>query len=86
MLFRSLTETRKNVIFVSSETIVTRGGVKNVFSASEGKAVMKRVETGITVDGFTEILSGISEGEEIITRGQNLLDDGVEINILGRRS
>lgn len=81
-----LTETRKNVLFVPSETIVTRGGNKNVFSASGGKAVMNRVETGITVDGFTEILSGISEGEEIITRGQNLLDDGVDINILSRRS
>ncbi len=81
-----LTETRKNVIFIPSETIVTRGGYKNVFSASGGKAVMNRVETGITVDGFTEILSGISEGEEIITRGQNLLDDGVDINILGRSS
>ncbi|MDX9802103.1 MAG: efflux RND transporter periplasmic adaptor subunit [Spirochaetia bacterium] len=88
-MFASLklfTETRKNVIFVSSETIVTRGGDKSVFTVSEGKAVMKRVVTGITVDGLTEVISGIAEGEEIVTRGQNLLDDGVDVIIPGRRN
>ncbi len=81
-----ITEIRTDAVLVSSETIVTREGEKQVFTASEGKAVMKSVETGISVDGITEIISGIREGDEIITRGQNLLDDGVEIKILGKDS
>ena len=36
----------------------------------EGESFAKRIlETGITDDGYTQILSGISEGERVVTAG-----------------
>ncbi len=77
------TETKLNVILVNSDAVVIREGSQYVFTASGNKAVMNRVETGLTVDGITEIISGIPSGAEVVIKGQNLLDDGVDINVIG---
>ncbi|MCS6954316.1 MAG: efflux RND transporter periplasmic adaptor subunit [Bryobacterales bacterium] len=41
--------------------------LQGVFVVSEGKAVFRKVETGITGATDIEVLSGLKEGEEIIT-------------------
>ena len=83
---RLLTETRRDIIIVPSGAVVTRGGGRYVFVVEDDKAVMTQVFTGLTVDGVTEIISGIPVDTEIVVRGQNLLDDGVDINILNRET
>lgn len=79
---RLFTETKNSAVLVKSDAVVLREGLKYVFVTKDGKAVMRKVETGLTVDGVTEIVSGLAEGEEIVVRGQNLLDDGVDINVI----
>jgi len=47
--------------------------------------VRKRAVTpGILIDGVLEIQSGLAPDEEIVTRGQTLLEDGVRVNIIER--
>ncbi len=81
-----LTETRKNVILIPAESVVLRDGGKYIFIAQDNKAVMTEVATGLSVDGITEIIYGISADTEIVVKGQNLLDDGADINILNKES
>jgi HlyD family secretion protein len=44
-----------------------------VFVLKDGKAVMKKVKTGIQDSRFIEILSGIADGEEVITGPYSLV-------------
>jgi len=81
-----VTETRKDVILVPSVCVVARGEGKYVFIAQDNKAVMTQVSTGLDVDGVAQIIAGLGEGEEIVLRGQNLLDDGVDINVLNKEN
>lgn len=41
--------------------------LQGVFVVSQGKAVFRKVETGITGSTDIEVLSGLKEGDEIIT-------------------
>lgn len=42
--------------------------------------------TGIEIDDKTEILSGIEEGEDIVTYGQSLLDDKVRVRVISSKN
>jgi Cu(I)/Ag(I) efflux system membrane fusion protein len=45
------------------------------------------VETGQERDGYTEILSGLSEGEEVVASGQFLIDSEASLSgVLARLS
>ena len=79
-----VTETKKDVVLVPSVCVVMRGEKKYVFVAQDGKAIMTQVSTGMDVDGVLEIISGLSKDTEIVLKGQNLLDDNVDINILNK--
>jgi multidrug efflux pump subunit AcrA (membrane-fusion protein) len=47
--------------------------------------VRKRIITpGILIDGVMEITSGLASYEEVVVRGQTLLDDGSRVNIIER--
>lgn len=41
-----------------------------------------RLCPGLSVDNKTEIAQGISAGDEIVIKGQNLLDDGANVNVI----
>lgn len=43
---------------------------------------LQPVTLGISVDGKTEIVDGITAGEEIVIKGQTLLNDGAEVNVI----
>ena len=61
----------------------------NVFIYSEGKASKKEVKLGISNDELQEILSGISEGDEIIIGPPRILaklKDGDSVNKFNRRN
>jgi multidrug efflux pump subunit AcrA (membrane-fusion protein) len=48
-------------------------------------AVRKRIITpGILIDQILEVREGLKAGEEIVIRGQTLLDDGAKINVVDR--
>jgi len=53
-----------------------------VFVAQNGVAKRKNVKAGSTYGGVTEILSGLSQGDQLITDGASDLEDGDKIKIL----
>ena len=62
--------------------ILKKGGKSAVFAVQGGRASEIEVETGITSDGFTEILNPDAlTGKDLIVSGQYFVNDGSEVNV-----
>ncbi len=63
------------VLAVPEEAVIDTGSSKRLLLAS-GKGYFQpvNVETGLTAQGWTEIRSGVQEGDEVVTSGQFLID------------
>jgi len=67
-----LTKTSVNAIVVPTSAVITNGANKYVLVSTgiKGQYTEKQVQTGIqSPDGFTEITSGLSEGDTVATFG-----------------
>ena len=65
-------------VVVPSDAIITKEDIPYVFVISEGTNVAKQVQVkvGKSVDGETQILEGVSEGELVVIEGMRVLGDG----------
>lgn len=82
-----ITDTRSNIVKIPDSAIVNRFGEFFVFTVNPGDPASVRRQTvtvGIRVDEKAEILSGLSPDEEVVVRGQTLLEEGSLINIVSR--
>ena len=78
-----ITDTHSNIVIVSESALVNRYGDTYVFVVSPDSSVEKRVvKAGIRVDDKREILDGLKDGEEVVVRGQTLLEDGSKVNVV----
>jgi membrane fusion protein (multidrug efflux system) len=73
---------RKDVLLVPASALVGGSGSEAVFVVDDGRAMRRTVETGLTSSGRVEILGGLSEGEPVITAGNNQLRDGAEVRVV----
>lgn len=62
-----ITETKDNVVLVPISAVKTTDGQKTVQVMNNGQIENKTVETGLTSDTQIEIVSGLNEGEEVVT-------------------
>lgn len=76
------TDVSENTIVVPTEAVLTRGGTRYVFVVEDGAAQYAEVSTGLTGNGVTEILSGLSAGQQLVTVGQAYLNDGDPVRIV----
>lgn len=72
---RFITGTEK-IIAVPDSAIVNRGQLVMVFISNGGKAEMRVIKTGRRLGGVTEILSGLNEGDKIVTENAQQLKSG----------
>ena len=77
------TDIRENVIAVPSQAVLEKDNSTVIYTAEEGKAVTNIVETGLDVGDKLEITSGISQGDQIIVKGQDYVSDGTTIKVVG---
>ena len=50
-----------------------------VFLDENGTAKLVRVEVGLTSGDITEIISGVSQGDQVVVEGGAILSDGMKI-------
>jgi multidrug efflux pump subunit AcrA (membrane-fusion protein) len=74
-------ETRRDVLVVPNSAVVTESGVTSLFTVADGVARKVTVQTGISDDAVTEITSGLSDGQIVVTEGQSFLNDGDSVTI-----
>jgi RND family efflux transporter MFP subunit len=52
-----------------------------VFTVEADTIVRRRVATGLGADGWMQIVSGLAEGERVVTSGHTNLRDGVRVRV-----
>lgn len=80
--------TAQNALVIPAESIVTTpaGGKGAMIVGPDGVAHLKEVTIGIQDDGLVQILSGISAGNQVVTKGAYSLDDGTKVKVVGGAS
>ena len=86
---RIITEQKNNIVKIPSSALIQRFGEEYIYvaqkdSAGAYTARKQPVVPGIIIDGIMEIRQGLNPDEDVIVRGQSLLDDGAKINIVDR--
>jgi multidrug efflux pump subunit AcrA (membrane-fusion protein) len=77
-------KTEKDTVVVPSEAvIVTPKGFRVAYVVQDGKAVQRKISTGIEGGGKVQVLSGIKPGEQLVVAGNEKLKDGVEVRLPG---
>jgi macrolide-specific efflux system membrane fusion protein len=74
-----VTQRARNALFVPSATVQTAGGQSVVTVTRNGQQAQVTVTVGIEGDQTTQILSGLSEGDQVViptTTGSNGFPDG----------
>jgi len=86
-----ITERKNDVVKIPSAAVINRFGEQYVYVTAKDEEnpeidiVKKRIVTqGIMIDGVAEIVDGLATDEEVVVRGQTLLDDGSRVNIIER--
>jgi membrane fusion protein, multidrug efflux system len=84
---RIITETKENVVKIPASAVVNRFGEQYVFSVDKTNPQMpiarkKVIVPGIIIDGVMEVRQGIAPNEDVVVRGQTLLEDGSRVNVI----
>jgi membrane fusion protein, multidrug efflux system len=76
-------------IIIPRSAIVRDEAGPNVFVLREGNgrqtAQLVSITTGITSGALVQVLDGLQDGDEIVTSGQNILNQGDRVNIVQNR-
>ena len=73
---------KKNSLSVPLNAIQRSETGDYVFVDQNGTAVKKNVKVGATYGGVSEILSGLTAGEILVTEGANTIEDGDKLKVL----
>jgi RND family efflux transporter MFP subunit len=69
------------LLLVPQSAVMKRGQMELVFVVSDGKAALRLVKTGKSLNGQVEILSGLEEGEQVVTSDPVALADGQPVTL-----
>jgi multidrug efflux pump subunit AcrA (membrane-fusion protein) len=73
---------KDDLVLIPAHTILQEGERKRVFVVTDGKAISRNVETGISQNGWVEIKSGLSENDSLIVAGQYLVKTDEPVKVI----
>ncbi|MCZ6886401.1 MAG: efflux RND transporter periplasmic adaptor subunit, partial [Alphaproteobacteria bacterium] len=73
----------RTVLTVHKDSLVITRGVPTVFVVEKRRAYARRIEIGDGISGRFVVLSGLKEGELVVSRGNERLKDGKRVQIRG---
>jgi membrane fusion protein, multidrug efflux system len=77
-----ITALHEDVLVIPRNSIQNSDDGDYVYIVSQDmKAEMRVIETGLSIDGKTIVLSGLSEGEQLVTLGQTMLQPGSVVKV-----
>ncbi len=74
------------MVMVPEEAITVEGAKTHVFIVADGKANKQNVVTGVREPGFVQIVSGLSEGDEIVTHGTSKVRPGSPVKVVDAKA
>ena len=78
-----VTTEQKNVLLVPVDAILSEGGKSYAFVVEHSRARRRSIQLGLQKGAMAELISGLQEGEKIITIGKEMVKDGAAIVIEG---
>ena len=76
------TRTAENVLTLPLNSVLSDENGEYVYTAVNGKAVLKYVETGLKSESLVEIKGGLNAEDSVIVRGQNLVNEGASVRVV----
>ncbi len=77
------TQTKEDTLVVPVEAVIPRDARNIVFIVDENKrAQEKEVKTGLKNDQYVEIVYGLHAGDEVITKGNTLVNEGTLLQVI----
>ena len=76
------TDVNDNAVVIPTEAILTSGSTQYVYVVEDDTAKYVEIETGLTGTGVTQVTSGLSMGQQLVTVGQSYLHDGDAVRIV----
>lgn len=76
-------QAKENVLAINSEAVVLKNGQYVVFVVEEDRAVAKEVVSGLDTGAEVEILEGLQVGEQVVIKGQTLVEHGIKVKVVG---
>ncbi len=77
------TETHENALVVPKVALSLESIGDTVYVVGDGKAERREVTLGFTEGDWVEVISGLADGERVVTVGQDGLSDGTPIQVFG---
>ncbi|MDR3611088.1 MAG: efflux RND transporter periplasmic adaptor subunit [Ignavibacteriaceae bacterium] len=71
----------KGTLAIPYSSVIMDNYTSVVFVVKDGKASLKNIKTGITDGKLIEVLSGLNEGDVVVTLGMNKLKDGIIVRV-----
>jgi RND family efflux transporter MFP subunit len=81
-----ITERKENIVKIPATAVINRFGEDYVFTVENNVAKRQVIKQGILIDGVVEVQSGLRAGQEVVVRGQSLLEDGSRVNVVGKQN
>ena len=76
------TNVNDNAVVIPTQAILTSNNTQYVFVVNEGTAKYVEITTGITGSGVTQVTSGLTMGDQLVTVGQSYLQDGDAVRVV----
>lgn len=77
------TETRENALYIPNEAVLIKDDTYFVYVVKEDEKVeFREIEIGLNTGAFTEVLSGLTEKEIIVTKGGGLINEEATIKLI----
>ncbi|WP_206811054.1 efflux RND transporter periplasmic adaptor subunit [Paradesulfitobacterium ferrireducens] len=80
------TKVRENVLSVPSEAVILKNGKQVVYVVVGEQAVEKEVGLGLDTGTEVEITQGLSDKENVIIKGQNYVEAGSKVKVVGGKA
>ncbi|MPZ78656.1 MAG: efflux RND transporter periplasmic adaptor subunit [Deltaproteobacteria bacterium] len=74
----------KPLLTVPAAAVASRGGRQVVYQVQQERAVEVPVSTGQTLAGLLEIKSGLNEGDKVVAKVDDQIQDGVKVILKGQ--
>ncbi len=69
-------------VTIPSNAIVEKSGRQCVYVINDGKAELRPIETGNSVDDYIQLVSGVEVGDKIVVEGMRVLSEGASVKDL----
>jgi len=81
---RISTGAHQDILAVPRDAVMSTSDEYEVFVVEDGLARKRPVDLGAEWRAFVEVVSGVAEGDVIVSAGQHVIRDGTKVNVVAR--